>query len=640
MPHLPGLDGLRGLAVIGVLLFHGGFAWAEGGFLGVSTFFTLSGFLITNLLVREFDGRRDLDLARFWGRRLRRLMPAAIVTIGLVGIAWWIIGSASQLHELRADMLASLGYVANWRFLTAGTSYAQLFSAPTPLQHYWSLAIEEQFYLVFPIVVLVTMRFGGRRLLAGVCTLGAIASVSLMVLWRGDFDRIYYGTDTRVAELLFGVLLAIWWSGRQRARAKRGIAEPTKQSLPIDLLGLVALVAMFVAWNRIPEASGLLARGGFPVYAAGTTVLIYAATRAGIVSRILSMTWLRWAGLISYGLYLYHWPVFLWLSPQRVHLSTTPLFALRMAVTIAIALVSYRLLEMPIRRGTLLRTWRTAAPAAVGGLLAVALCSVLVTLHPPAPTVAYADFKVGTDLTHVEGPSSGDGPKQGATVWVIGDSAAMDLQPALTAALRSAGASTFILGAGPGFGIASADNGWRQLWAGTVQRDDPDIVVAMFGNWDLDYIKAKGWDAYDRLLDEAVTILTAGGAKVLWLPLLVGGNTDVPTFHRLDDAFVRLAERHPGSVFTADRTITEGALAGPDGSQPRILTTADGRRLLLRKADNWHLCQEGAQRLAAVVVDRLVAIGVSPPAVTGWETGDWRTNKAYDDPVGACVLPR
>src|SRR4051794_29047202 len=150
MPHLPGLDGLRGLAVIGVLLFHGGFAWAEGGFLGVSTFFTLSGFLITNLLVREYDRSSAIALGQFWVRRFRRLLPAALIAIAMIGLLWWRLGSPEQLADLRGDMLAAIAYVANWRFYSAGTSYADLFSAPSPLQHFWSLAIEEQFYLFFP----------------------------------------------------------------------------------------------------------------------------------------------------------------------------------------------------------------------------------------------------------------------------------------------------------------------------------------------------------------------------------------------------------------------------------------------------------------------------------------------------------
>ena len=385
MPHLPGLDGLRGLAVIGVLLFHGGFTWAQGGYLGVSTFFTLSGFLITNLLVREWDRTSSISLGRFWTRRFRRLMPAAVVAIGLVGLVWWFVGTPEQLQNLRADMLTSLGYVANWRFLFAGRSYAELFSAPSPLQHFWSLAIEEQFYVFFPLVTIVLMRLGGRRVYTGVLAAATAGSIFLTLVFSDDFDRVYYGTDTRAAELLMGALLAVWWSGRT-TRGRFAADDPARPSPVIDALGIVALAGMFWAWWAVPEASAGLSKGGLPLYAVGTTVIVLAATRRGLVTALLSIPFLRWAGLVSYGLYLYHWPIFLVLSPDRTGLSTGPLFVVRMAATIAVAVLSYFLLEQPIRRGTMIRTGRAALSAAVAGAAIVAVVAVSVTLDPPRST--------------------------------------------------------------------------------------------------------------------------------------------------------------------------------------------------------------------------------------------------------------
>jgi peptidoglycan/LPS O-acetylase OafA/YrhL len=146
--HLPALDGIRGVAVAAVLLFHAGFSWAKGGYLGVSIFFTLSGFLITSLLVREWGSDHRIDLRAFWARRFRRLMPAALVTLAGVCVLAWALGSHEQLHTLRLDVWAAVAYVANWRFLYAGRSYADLFAAPSPVQHFWSLAVEEQFYFL------------------------------------------------------------------------------------------------------------------------------------------------------------------------------------------------------------------------------------------------------------------------------------------------------------------------------------------------------------------------------------------------------------------------------------------------------------------------------------------------------------
>ena len=628
LPHLPALDGVRGLAVIGVLLFHGGFTWAKGGFLGVSTFFTLSGFLITNILVREFEGSRSIDLLRFWGRRLRRLMPAALAAIALIGLVWWRIGSPEQLSSLRGDMLSSVGYVANWRLWTSGVSYGSLFSQPTPFQHFWSLAIEEQFYLFFPIVALVLMRLGGRRLLASACGVVAAASIGLMWWQRSDFDRIYYGTDTRVAELLFGVLLALWWSSRERNTTVRTSREPI-----FDALGIAAVLGVLVAWFSIGEASPGLAKGGLPLYAALSTITIYAGTRAGLFSRVLSTSGMRWAGLLSYGLYLYHWPVFLVLSPDRTGLSLVPLFVVRMSVTVAIALLSYFLLEMPVRRGTLFSTTRTAGTAAIAGILGVVVCAFAVTLHTPTSTVPYANMKVD-QIGHQQErlyPTSSPPPSSlpPATIWLIGDSAAVDESPALAAAAEATGANTFVFGAGPGFGLTTGLD-WRTDWTNAISESRPNLAVVMFGSWDLPFIRANGVDAYERVVDEAVTLLTDNGIRVMLLPVMPGGKLDVST---VDRVFADVAARHPGMV---DNPSITSAFSAPDGSTPRYWVSDDGTVHLLRKKDNWHLCPEGAANLTNVVLNRAVQLGWSPPALSEWESGPWRQAWQYDDPPGVC----
>jgi len=543
IPHLPGLDGVRGLAVIGVLLFHGGFVWAKGGFLGVSTFFTLSGFLITNLLVREFEGSSSLNLVRFWGRRLRRLMPAALAAIAMIGLVWWRIGTPEQLASLRIDMLASLGYVANWRLWTSGISYGSLFSQPTPFQHFWSLAIEEQFYLIFPVVVLACMRIGGRRLLTVVCAVGAVASITLMWLQRSDFDRIYYGTDTRVAELLFGVLLALWWSRRDRNTNERCSSQPVW-----DAVGVAAAIGILAAWYTINEMSPKLAMGGLPIYAALSTLLIYTATRPGLVSRIFSNSALRWAGLLSYGLYLYHWPIFLVLSQDRTELSTAPLFVLRMAVTLGLSLLSYFFLEMPIRRRTLLTTTRSAATAAFAGIFAVVLCAFAVTLHLPKSSVPYANMKVG-ELGHTPAelhPSKRPDPSSGrpATVWIIGDSGGMDESPALAAAMEATGSTRFIFGSGPGFGLTVGID-WRKDFREVIEQDHPDVAVVMVGGWDTKFLIKNGKAEYEKIVDEAISLLTDNGIKVLLLPIMPGGKFDVTTTNKI---FAEVAARHPGMV--------------------------------------------------------------------------------------------
>ncbi len=626
--HLPGLDGVRGLAVIGVLLFHGGFVWAKGGFLGVSTFFTLSGFLITNLLVREFEGSSSLNLLRFWGRRLRRLMPAALAAIALIGLVWWRIGTPEQLGSLRIDMLSSLGYVANWRLWTSGISYGSLFSQPTPFQHFWSLAIEEQFYLVFPLVVFGCMRIGGRRLLTWVCAVAAIASIALMWLQRADFDRIYYGTDTRVAELMFGVLLALWWSRRDRTTTNR-----TSSQTPWDIVGVVATIGILGAWFTVNEMSPKLAMGGFPIYAALSTLLIYTATRPGLVSRIFSNSALRWAGLLSYGLYLYHWPVFLVLSQGRTGLSIAPLFLLRVAVTLAMALLSYFFLEMPIRRRTLFKSTRSAGTAALAAIFTVVLCAFAITLHNPKSTVPYANMKVGelghtlVDLHPTKKPRTDGGTP--ATVWIIGDSGAMDESPALAAAMEATGSTRFIFGSGPGFGLTVGID-WRKDFRDEIAKDHPDVAVVMLGGWDGKFLVKNGKAEYEKIVNEAITVLTDNGIKVLLLPVMPGGTFEVSTTNKI---FAEVAARHPGMV---DNPSVDSALTAPDGSTPRYWIDTDGTVHLLRKADGWHLCQEGARSLASLIVTRLTELGWSTPVISEWEDGAWQQAFQYNDPVGVC----
>lgn len=635
MPHLPGLDGLRGLAVIGVLLFHGGFTWAKGGYLGVSTFFTLSGFLITNLLVREWDRSNTISLGRFWTRRFRRLLPAAVIAIGLVGIVWWFIGSPEQLQNLRADMLSSLGYVANWRFLFAGRSYAQLFTAPSPLQHFWSLAIEEQFYVFFPLITIGLMRLGGRRLYMGVLALATAASIGLTLVFSGNFDRVYYGTDTRAAELLMGALLAVWWSGRSTSRGRFAAAvHSDRPSAAIDGLGIVALVAMFWSWYAVSESASGISRGGLPLYAIGTTIIVYAATHRGLVTKFLSIPALRWAGLVSYGLYLYHWPIFLWLSPERTGLPTAPLFLLRMAVTIAVAIASYFLLERPIRSGAMFRTGRAALSGALVGALVVAIVAVSVTLDPPRSTVAYGNVNIDSfEAGEVQQSQTTVDPAlanaTGRRVMLVGDSGAYDLAPALGAAYLASGSEKYQSLAWPGYSLTLNDK-WRADWTAAIAELDPTLVIASMGGWDYDYFKANGAEAYARVIADANAVLTSQGAKVLWTSILPGG--------RFADMSVNPAIELAPALSAGDVHYTniDASLTAPDGSFARSYTAADGTTIHLRKPDSWHLCPTGAARFADAINEETTSLGWSNRSVDGWQLGPWRKDARYDDPKGGC----
>ena len=387
LTHLPGLDGLRGLAVIGVLAFHGGFTAFKGGFLGVSTFFTLSGFLITSLLLREFATHGTISLGAFWRRRFRRLLPAALAGLLLACLCGVLYGSPEQLARLRLDVLAGLAYVANWRFVLAHKRYADLFAAPSPLQHFWSLAIEEHFYVVYPLLVAVALRVGGRRALTAVLVALAGVSVILSFALSSDFDRVYYGTDTRAFELLAGGLFSLWWTSASR-RSPSLLPRQLR-----DVIGGTGLVLSVSAWATIGLTSARLPRGGFVLQALATCAVLVALTTNGAVARVLSWRPIRAVGLISYGLYVYHWPVFLALGDERTDLGRGALFALRIAVTVSFALFSYVLIEQPIRSERVPHglALSVAAPIAV---LTVVVAAVVVSWDPPASSVAYANASI------------------------------------------------------------------------------------------------------------------------------------------------------------------------------------------------------------------------------------------------------
>ncbi len=377
LPYLPGLDGLRAVAVAGVLLYHAGVAWMPGGFLGVDVFFVLSGYLITSLLLAELGTGGRIDLWRFWLGRARRLLPAALlmIAVSLLVVAIFLPG---ELVSARGDAIASALYVNNWHQVLADRSYFAAFGRPSLFAHLWSLAVEEQFYLLWPLALGFGLARLGRPRMVALTVAGVIGSVALMALLydpRGDPSRVYYGTDTRAAPLLAGALLAFAWPpGRLTERAGRG-AGPL-----LDGLGLLGFVALAAALAGAHDHDGWLYRGGFAAVALAALALIAAAVHpAAHAGRALGVAPLRWIGQRSYGIYLWHWPVMALTRPGiDVRWDRTPVIALQLGLTVAIAELSYRHLEMPVRRGdagralrALLDRWRPRQRlAAIAGVAA------------------------------------------------------------------------------------------------------------------------------------------------------------------------------------------------------------------------------------------------------------------------------
>ena len=346
--------------MIGVLFFHDD--RLRGGYLGVDLFFVLSGFLITSLIVAEHRASGRLDLKAFWIRRARRLFPAILALLPAVGLYAAIFAKPAEMARIRGDGIATLFYFANWRAIFAGKSYWDLFNAPSPLEHTWSLAIEEQFYVVWPLISYFVLSRGGRgvgtaspsgghgrveaALLATSAGLAIASGFAMALLYSAEStSRAYMGTDARGASILAGAALACVIAGRE-AKASKALVRA------LDGAGIVAILGLGVAWARLDGQSAFLYHGGFWLAEAAALALIACASvgAEGLVAKGFSIAPLRWAGLASYGIYLWHWPIYTLLSKQRTGFGGWGLTALRLALTIAVAAVSYRFLEQPIRK--------------------------------------------------------------------------------------------------------------------------------------------------------------------------------------------------------------------------------------------------------------------------------------------------
>ncbi len=348
--YQPALDGVRAIAVAMVLVFHLDLGFYAGGYLGVSVFFTLSGYLITSLLIRERGRSGRISFSGFYLRRVRRLLPASLFCIGAVAVMA-SLGAFDRSGDLKPSLFGALFQVQNWVALASDQSYADLFTAPSPLDHFWSLAIEEQFYWIWPVAVagiatlLARPGRGSRRdghFVLPMLVLFGITAISAPItyaLWGAD--AAYFATWTRMAEILAGAVLAAVLA--DRAAADRA-ASPRWQSI-----GWISLALVLVAGAVLPAGHGLAYQGGLPLFAVCSAGLILGLQAAGPLQRWLSTWPFRQLGRISFGVYLYHWPVFVYLDGTRTGLDRWPLAIIRLAVTFALAIASFHLLERPIR---------------------------------------------------------------------------------------------------------------------------------------------------------------------------------------------------------------------------------------------------------------------------------------------------
>jgi len=448
IPKLPALDGLRAVAVVAVLLWHADVARVQGGYLGVESFFVVSGYLITALLWTERAHTGRNSLGAFWKRRARRLLPALYLLL-LVVMTALVFGWRDLVARARGDAAAAALYVSNWYQLLAKQSYFQETGRPSPFRHLWSLAVEEQFYVVWPLLLLVLIyvwRADRVRIAATVAFLALASATAMAVTFAMRHDpkaavpydpsRLYYGLDTRAGGLLLGCSLALVWRPWERTDAGR---SPALRGRPLppwwgDAAGVSGLAALLVSFWRLGSDSALVYTGGLQLVAVATALIIAGTTwRGPILTRVLGAPVLAAVGRRSYSLYLWHWPVYVVTRPQLdLPWSSGPTLVLRLAISAALAELSYRYVECPVRAGALGRGWqrvraaaRTATPerrrqlvrswtaVTVGGLTLLLVLGVAVIRAQPPPPL---DPVLAAEGDPGLAAGAGDGPGPGVVV--------------------------------------------------------------------------------------------------------------------------------------------------------------------------------------------------------------------------------
>ncbi len=552
--HLGALDGLRGLAVAAVVVFHAGPAgWLPGGFLGVSLFFTLSGYLITSLALTEVAEHGRLDVLAFYARRVRRLLPALAALLGGIIVLARFVDMAARTER---QIIGGLTYTSNWLQITQNVSYAELWQGPGVLDHLWSLAIEEQWYLLFPLLVAGAVRWRKpervRSTLAWMfVVVVAIAVVGALV--TGDRNVVYLATHTRLAEIAIGGLVALV------------VPLGTARRAPgAQVVGVVALAVVAVLFVVTTLASGWLYRGGLPLFALLSALILNAAVREGRISRWLSWGPLRRLGLISYGLYLYHWPISVVLSPPRVSGSPVMLFVVRLGLSLGLSELSYRLIEVRIRdrRWPAMRTVSGGVGALAAGTAACVGLSILpVTGVPLAAAGQAPEIRV---LPTASAGSPAVGPSTTIAAAPVGGAAPME--PAVPPTVATPPLSRIVV-----FGDSVAD--WLLRDGGAVTVPNWSVVDAAVEGCD----GARGMPTGRGADGAALFVPDACGDWTSWYPAAFAATptaslvATAPRVSRDDDAVAVIVA---GQGIVVDRELN-GTWRGPCSPELRAWYRAD-----------------------------------------------------------------
>lgn len=641
--YVAALDGLRAVAVLAVIGYHLQWPFIGGGFLGVDLFFVLSGFLITSILLRlPSDRPLRSHLAHFYLRRTRRLLPA--LTLLLIAVSAWaaFIAIPEQLTNLRQQGLGTIFYVSNWVFMAEDVTYFEAFTDPSPLQHTWSLAIEEQFYLVWPLLLLVLLVRRVPRLWLVMATT-VIALGSAILMWvtasSGALNDAYLGTFSRIHELLIGALAAMLISGLALSRSQGRHRAASPVVVTVTVLASSAVIAASMVLLT-PEGTAYY-EGGSVLFSVVVATLIVVLVRyrpdGGF---ILGNPVMRWIGAISYGLYLWHWPIIVWLTPATTPFNGLALDAVRLLVMFAASALSFYAIEQPIRRGgwprvpISTRAWWIAVPvsmAVTAGLMIASTGAATAGAQEPESQakVAAADHLLGT------------GNNDDRTLLITGDSVPKELMGALddAAAQRDVSIIPLAFGGCSVVGLFQVeDDGSGFTWsrrctdAPRLQDDalveySPDTVV-WFSNRERygvrvgdDEILAAGSPEHRARLEAEIeararALTTTGAELVIVQPAAKAQETigrcsrdpqglgcsgdpaQVESFEWLRSVYARVADEIPGV-----RLVSVDDILCPTGA-PCPTEYHDGRAI---RPDGVHIARDLEPWFAEILLDRILA---------------------------------
>ncbi|OJT30556.1 acyltransferase family protein [Staphylococcus ureilyticus] len=346
--YLPGLDGFRAIAVTAIIIFHMNPNWLPGGFLGVDTFFVISGYLITALLISEYYITGEIDLINFWLRRIKRLIPAVLFMLTVI-LTYTAFFKPEIIFDIKKDTIAAFFYVSNWWYIFQDVDYFNQF-AIAPLKHLWSLAVEEQFYLLYPILLLFLVKFKNQNFTFLILFIISLISLEMMFFLsnsEGNNSRVYFGTDTRLQTLLLGALLAIIWPPFS---LKKNISKIQKYI--IDLFGIIGLVILIYFFVTISDKDIWIYKGGFYLISFITLFIIASVVHpSGLFAKSLSNRLFVYIGKRSYSLYLWHFPIIEFVHSYFVS-GQIPFYVyfLDIILMVTIAEFSYKFIETPIRK--------------------------------------------------------------------------------------------------------------------------------------------------------------------------------------------------------------------------------------------------------------------------------------------------